>query len=169
MSLAACGGSTEQIGETHPAGDASPGGGTGGTAGTGGGSGTGTGGTGIILVDAEPRDVVAWDVATEAGCSGPRDASLKDPADASGITCFDGTPAKSGPPWDFQCTLDTAGCAPLVWLSFDANGILVAVESVYAGQPGQDVLDCLKQFLGRGCYPSLACTRQPLTSHCWIA
>jgi hypothetical protein len=30
-------------------------------------------------------------------------------------------------------------------------------------------VNCLKQFLGTSCYPSLACTQQTFGSHCWVA
>jgi hypothetical protein len=54
-------------------------------------------------------------------------------------------------------------------LTFDANGMLTTIQSAEGVPVPDDMADCLKEFLGASCYPSLACTRQILGAHCWIA
>jgi hypothetical protein len=75
-------------------------------------------------------------------------------------TCPDGTAARSGTDL-FRCTPSCLSPATLV---FDGNGVLQAVES-----RSQPLVECLRALLGEACYPSLACTRTELTSHCWVA
>lgn len=112
--------------------------------------------------DGPGLDAAEYDatVPTDAACATYADASLPD-AMAPGGVCPDGTAAK-GAPYDFTRACEF--CGPPALLEFDSNGVLVSVQ---AGNPS--VVDCLKAFLGKSCYPSLACTVQTLTGHCWVA
>jgi hypothetical protein len=117
----------------------------------------------LVGADGSTQDGPAeFDVAvpTDAACASYGDAALPD-ATAPGGLCPDGTVAK-GPPYDF--TRACASCAAPALLEFDSSGVLVSVQS-----ENPSVVDCLKAFLGKSCYPSLACTVLTLTGHCWVA
>ena len=144
-------------------------GGVGGTIFVGGSGGSG----GIAIPDASNDGFIS--TPSDAGCAELRDAASSDPADAgpdSGV-CPDGTRARDDALWETQCGLRPGGygCGgPLAVLVFDANGVLTSIESAEPGVPlRDDVAACLKLFLATSCYPSLACTRQILGSHCWVA
>jgi hypothetical protein len=100
-------------------------------------------------------------VPTDAACASYGDAATADAMPPPGGVCPDGTQPRAAP-YDFarSCTL----CSSPAYLEFDSNGVLVSVQSESAW-----ITNCLQAFLGKSCYPSLACTVQALVGHCWVA
>ncbi len=169
LGMAACGGISQASNPASGGAGGSGGSGVDASAGAGGG-----GGSGGIHFEAGPVQDAHFDVADAAACSNPGDAGLNLDASADSAVpdaglCPDGTAPKSGPAWDFLCGLGTGpqGCGFLVQLTFDANGVLSAVDST--GFTPKNTLDCITALLGKSCYPALACTTQQLVSHCWVA
>lgn len=167
LGMAACGG----ISQSNSPGSGGAGGSAGSAVDASAGA-AGGGGTGGSLPEAAPIPDAHFDVADSAVCSTQSDAGLPDASVDSGVDaglCPDGTQPKSGPPWDFLCGLSPGpgGCGFQVKLTFDANGVLSAVDS--SGVTPKNTLDCITALLGKSCYPALACTTQTLTSHCWVA
>jgi hypothetical protein len=166
MSVAACG---DRTGLFVPTADSSVG-----TGGTGAGSSGGFGGGDDALVDDASigfggpdafvqDEPVEYDAAvpTDAGCASYGDAAIPDAEPPPGNLCSDGTQAQ-GPPFDFARSC--MNCFTPAFLEFDSNGFLVSVQSESSW-----VVNCLQAFLGKACYPSLACTVQTLRGHCWVA
>jgi hypothetical protein len=154
MSVAACGSRTE-LGPAEGSGTGAGGDATAEDVGTGGFTSSGD----LSWGDGARPEYDA-NAPTDAGCSSYGDAAV-DAAIPPGTLCPDGSDPKTSP-FDFarSCT----GCFGPTSLEFDANGALVSVQSA-----NSEVVDCLHAFLGKSCYPSLACTVQTLVSHCWIA
>jgi len=120
----------------------------------------------IIGQRVEPRPVYDATVPSDAGCAQYEPRSLiagkgSIPPAPPPTTCADGTQSR-----DHAALLAcvTPGCHPPATLVFDANGMLQSVESL-----SPELVACLQALLGKSCYPSLACSRTELTTHCWIA
>jgi hypothetical protein len=100
-------------------------------------------------------------VPSDAACASYGDAAIPDAMPPPGGLCPDGTQPQEAP---FDYARSCAQCIAPAYLEFDANGVLVSVRSESA-----TVINCLQAFLGKSCYPSLACTVQALVGHCWVA
>jgi anaerobic magnesium-protoporphyrin IX monomethyl ester cyclase len=110
---------------------------------------------------AVPLDANVASVPSDAGCAGFATARLVPPPRGPlPAACAADGPGPAAAEI-FRCV---TGCQPQATLVFDADGLLEAVES-----PQPQIVECLKALLGRACYPSLACTRAELSSHCWVA
>jgi hypothetical protein len=112
------------------------------------------------FVQDEPMDYDAA-VASDAACASYGDAAIPDAMPPPGGLCPDGTQPQEAP---FDYARRCAQCFTPAYLEFDANGVLASVRSESA-----TVINCLQAFLGKSCYPSLACTVQTLVGHCWVA
>jgi hypothetical protein len=98
---------------------------------------------------------------TDAACASYGDAAIADAMSPPGGLCPDGTQPQSEP---FDFTRSCASCSAPIYLEFDATGVIVSVHSESA-----NLVNCLSAFLGKSCYPSLACTVQAVMGHCWVA
>jgi hypothetical protein len=112
------------------------------------------------FVQDEPVDYDAV-VPTDAACASYGDAAIADAMPPPGGLCPDGTQPQEMP---YDYARSCAWCLTPAYLEFDSNGVLVSVRSESAM-----VINCLQAFLGKSCYPSLACTVQTLIGHCWVA